>query len=178
MALEIVPQSHLDHGLAQEHVSFILERFATRSEFFRETIALPFWLAPLTCGLHGPIVGDVPVPESEAVYIVRGNRKHMSRMVNRPKRETRILTVIGGHMPVKEGNGFGAVDATRCVLYTAFGGPSAPRERANAFTRCQKRRARGAALCGFRPTESGSLAARRSDHERKLYVQSRMARER
>lgn len=128
MTFEIIPQSHLDHGLAQEHVSYILERFASRSEFFRETIALPLWLGPLMCGLHGPIVGDAPVPESEAVYIVRGNRKYMSRMVNRPKRETRILTVIGGHMPVKEGHGFGAVDATRCVLYTAFGGPSAPRE--------------------------------------------------
>jgi hypothetical protein len=48
-------------------------------------------------------------------------------MVNRPVRETRILTVIGGHLPVKD-NGPHAVDSSRCVLYTAFGGPMAPRE--------------------------------------------------
>ena len=60
MTLEIIPQSHLDHNLVQEHVSFILERFAARSGFFRETITLPFWLGPLMCGLHGPIVGDAP----------------------------------------------------------------------------------------------------------------------
>ncbi len=133
MAFEIIPQSHLDHSLAQEHVSFILERFAARSGFFRETIALPFWLGPLMCGLHGPIVGDAPIAESDVTYAIRGNRKHASRMVNRPKRETRILTVIGGHMPVKEGNGFGAVDATRCVLYTAFGGPHTPREPGDSY---------------------------------------------
>lgn len=125
MALEITPESHLDHGLLPEHIAFIRERFANRTGFFRETIAIPFWLPPLMCGLYGPAMGDPPV--RVALCAVRDKRNYTSRVVSLPKRPTSILTVIGGHPPVKE-NGPHAVDSSRCVLYTAFGGPLTPRE--------------------------------------------------
>ena len=76
-----------------------------------------FRLTDLECGLHGPIAGDAPVPEDEVRYKIRGNRKNTSRVVSRPKRPTRQVTVIAGPSGDEP-----------CVLYTAFGGPMAPRE--------------------------------------------------
>jgi hypothetical protein len=115
--MKIAPESHLDHGLTEAHVSFVREQFADRSAFFLETIVLPDTLPALECALHGPAMGDAPVPESEVGYDSRGERAWPSRLVNRPKRPTRQLTVIAG----PHGD-------EACVLYTAFGGPSTPRE--------------------------------------------------
>jgi hypothetical protein len=115
--LKVHTDSHLDHGLTPDHVAWLLERFAARSGFFLETVELPWYLGPLTCGLHGPIMGDEPVPEGEVNYARRGNRSGESRMCDRPARETRLVTVIAGPHGDEP-----------CVLYTAFGGPSAPRE--------------------------------------------------
>jgi hypothetical protein len=115
--LKIHKDSHLDHGLSPAHIEWMLEQFKARAGFFLETVELPRHLEPLQCGLHGPIVGDEPVPEGEVNYQKRGNRAGDSRMCDRPQRETRLITVIAG--PHGE---------EPCVLYTAFGGPSAPRE--------------------------------------------------
>jgi len=110
--------SHLDHGLREAHIEFLWEYFGTRDGFFIETVELPEYLEALDCGLHGPLMGDAPVPETEVIYQQRGDRPGKSRMVRRPLRQTRLLSVIAG--PIKDGE--------RCVLYTAFGGPVAPRE--------------------------------------------------
>jgi hypothetical protein len=115
--LKIHNDSHLDHGLSTAHIEWMLAQFTARSGFFLETVELPRHLEPLQCGLHGPIVGDEPVPEGEVNYARRGERAGDSRLCSRPPRETRLITVIAG--PHGE---------EPCVLYTAFGGPSAPRE--------------------------------------------------
>lgn len=78
---------------------------------------MPDALEPLECGLHGPIMGDEPISETEVTYAVRGKRCTASRFIDRPKRPTRQVTVIAGEH-----------DGRQCVLFTAFGGPSAPRE--------------------------------------------------
>jgi hypothetical protein len=117
MTLKILPVSHLDHGLTPAHVAWLTLHFADRTGFFLATVELPAELPSLSCGLHGPLVGDPPVPESEVTYQARGDRPGKSRLCARPSRPTRLLTVIAG----PEGE-------DPCALYTAFGGPAAPRE--------------------------------------------------
>lgn len=117
MGLTIHERSHLDHGLTQDHLTWILERFADRRGFFIETVELPAGLSSLMSGIHGPSVGDAPVDEAEVFYAVRGERSGPSRLCRRAPRETRLMTVIAGPR-----------GAEPCSLYTAFGGPAAPRE--------------------------------------------------
>lgn len=144
--------SHVDHGISPEQLGYILGKF---SDFKRETllgiepppemkqtIVLPEWLGTVPCALRGPIVGDslivVPVvysnpdlptyagpdpipardPEpGEIVFRCRGTRAYASRMVQLPPTQTRLVTVIAGPH-----------DGHDMVLFTAYGGPEAPRE--------------------------------------------------
>lgn len=98
-------------------VDHLVERFAGRSAFFVESVELPDGLPSVECGLHGPAMGDSPVPDAECVLEVRGGRAGPSRLCRRPPRPCRIVTVVAG----PDGG-------EPCVLYTAFGGPPAPRE--------------------------------------------------
>lgn len=109
--------SHLDHGLNEAALAWISGRFQDRIGFFIETFTLPEVFGTVPCGLHGPIVGDPPVPDGETVLEVRGTRAGPSRLCERAPRMTRTITVIAG-----------PTDDDACVLYTAFGGPCAPRE--------------------------------------------------
>jgi hypothetical protein len=110
--------SHLDHGLTQDQIAHIFERFADRAAFFIETIELPAALGRVTCDLMGPIVGDAPIPESEVLYFKRGAREWNSRMIEVAyPRTSRLVTVIAGPH-----------DGEPCVLFTAYGGPLAPQE--------------------------------------------------
>jgi hypothetical protein len=111
--------SHLDHGISQTLVRYLCERFADRDDFFLETIELSEELADgLECSLYGPLVGDEPVGDAFVCWAPRGERTWPSRIVQgRGKRPTRLLTVIAGPH-----------DGYACILYTAFGGPAAPRE--------------------------------------------------
>ena len=120
MDMKILSVSHLDHGLSEAQVQFIRERFADRCAFFIETIELPEELGTVPCGLYGPVMGDEPVPEDEVSYARRGSREWTSRMCDRPLRPARQVSVIAGPHEDHE-----------CVLYTAFGGPVAPREPAD-----------------------------------------------
>lgn len=115
--MKIAADSHLDHGLSPAHVAWLVERFADRQAFFIESVELPAQLSSLTCGLHGPATGGEPVPESECHRAVRGERKGPSRLCKREPKPTRVVTVIAG----PDGD-------EPCVLYTAYGGPQAPRE--------------------------------------------------
>ena len=108
--------SHLDHGLSEDHVQWILEKFGERDCFFIETVELPEGLGSLDCGLYGPLMDDAPVCEDEVVYTQRGDRPGTSRMVKRVMRKTRLVTVIAGPYGDEE-----------CILYTSFGGPQSPR---------------------------------------------------
>lgn len=114
--MQIHTVSHIDHWLTPDHLNFILSHFADRTEFFVETVELPPDLSALPCGLHGPVIGDAPVVESEVTYGKRGDRSYNSRLVDRPARPSRLMTVVAGFYE-------GAM-----VLYTAYGGPAAPRE--------------------------------------------------
>jgi len=118
MGLVILNETtHLDHGLSQEILDWLVNQYSERNCFFIETISLPKELGTLPCGLHGPIMGDAPVPEDEVHYADRNGRGWTSRLVDRPSRDVSTLTVIGGphagHL---------------CILYTAYGGPEAPQE--------------------------------------------------
>ena len=109
--------SHVDHGLSEPQLRYLLDRFADRAAFFLETIELPEDLGTAPCGLYGPAMGDPPVAEHDVVHEVRGTRAWTSRLVERPARPTRKVTVIAGPH-----------DGHACVLYTAFGGPATPQE--------------------------------------------------
>lgn len=115
--MKIHGDSHLDHGLKAEHADYLAFQFRDRTAFFIETVELPQWLPAVQCALHGPKAGDAPVPEVECHYQVRGGRKGNSRLCGRPVRQTRTVTVIAG-----------PYEGIPCVLYTAYGGPLAPRE--------------------------------------------------
>lgn len=115
--MQITSDSHVDHDLSPDHLDWLLQRFQDRDGFFIETVELPAHLSPVACGLHGPEMGDAPVPDAEVRMVVRGNRKGPSRLCSRPPRMTRQLTVIAGPH-----------DGLPCVMYTAFGGPVAPKE--------------------------------------------------
>lgn len=109
--------SHLDHGLTEAHGMWLINRYRDRDAFFIETIELPENLPAIPCGLHGPAVGDAPVPDSECKYVRRAGRARESRTCKRAPQMTRTITVIAGPH-----------DGDPCVLFTAYGGPLAPRE--------------------------------------------------
>jgi hypothetical protein len=107
--------SHTDH-VSPDVLNFVLEKFKDRDGFFAEVIELPEGLTA-ECGLYGPIMGDPPVPEEEVSYLVRAGRMWRTRMVDRPKRQVKTVTVIGG-----------SYQEHPCVLWTVYGGPLAPQE--------------------------------------------------
>lgn len=115
--LAITADSHLDHGLAAAHLRHILAHFHDRTSFFLVTLELPPELEPLLCGLYGPLMGDPPILDAEVALEARPGRQWPSRLVDRPKRLSRLLTVVAGpHEDIP------------CLLYTAYAGPEAPRE--------------------------------------------------
>ncbi len=115
--MKLHADSHLDHSLPKAVVDHLLEKFADRSAFFIETVTLPPELGEVPNGLYGPEAGDDPVLEQDVFYAARGERKYTSRLIRKPVRSTRKVTVIAGPH-----------DGQSCVLYTAFGGPQTPRE--------------------------------------------------
>lgn len=115
--MQIHKDSHLDHGLTEPQVAFLLERFKDRASFFIETVELPPELGQVACGLYGPSMGDQPISEDAVELVTRGDRAYKSRCIVAQPRPTRQVTVIAGEH-----------DGLPCVLYTAFGGPQAPQE--------------------------------------------------
>jgi hypothetical protein len=137
--------SHVDHSLTEAQLRYLLDRFADRSAFFLETIDLPEDLGTVPCGLYGPTMGDAPIDESAVSYNSRGARAWPSRLVEQPARPTRQVTVIAGphddpcpQCTTSAWNLLHQADCPTCggtgelkhacILYTAFGGPSAPQE--------------------------------------------------
>lgn len=119
--------SHVDHDVSEAQLAWIIERASEHLLLFtaREpappilklTLQLPYELGTVPCGLHGPQMGDEPVLEPEVSYAVRGKRGGESRLVERPVRQVRKISLIAGEH-----------DGHRWVLFTTFGGPIAPRE--------------------------------------------------
>lgn len=113
--------SHVDHGITREQLAYLLGAVAEVADLGRvtiEPIRLPEQLGTVPCALYGPTMGDAPVPEADVVYQRRGDRDGATRMLPAPLRRTDRVTVIVGPAPGHEG----------LVLYTAYGGPPAPRE--------------------------------------------------
>jgi hypothetical protein len=124
--ISITEASHLDHDINATQTSHavasarraIVEQGLTG--LCIHTVELPEQYGTVPCGLYGPLMGDEPVPEAEVVYEVRGDREGASRLVKRPTRQVRTVTVIAGP---HEGEPW--------VVYTVFGGPVSPREPFN-----------------------------------------------
>ena len=130
-----LPASHVDHGLTEEQLDWILDK-ALLSGAYADglydrvgkgyldnphpvslTFELPEALGTVPCGLHGPEMGDEPVPEDECRREARGDRSYESRLTDRPARQVRAVSLI---TCPHEGEPL--------ALYTAFGGPVTPRE--------------------------------------------------
>jgi hypothetical protein len=118
--LVIHPESHVDHVPASV-IEFVKNFFATSTNPAKinvtATLSLPDEVDAVDCSLYGPAMGDPPVSEDEVQYQVRPGRSWPSRMVARPIRQTRTLTLVAGPH-----------DGHDLVLYTYYGGPAAPRE--------------------------------------------------
>jgi hypothetical protein len=114
----ITKDSHLDHGLTSEHLKLLFDLFGNRNSFFIETVIIKEPLPLVPCGLYGPRMGDRKVHDDHVLWERRGDRPYLSRVLPRvPMRLQDKLTVICGP---HEGH--------PCILYTAFGGPLAPKE--------------------------------------------------
>lgn len=112
-------RSHLDHGLTADQYSYIAQVCEAEGlkGLFITTIQLPDDMGTVPCGIHGPLMGDEPVPEEEVHYVKRGSRPYQSRMCRRPERQVRQITVVGDkHYP------------DEFVLRTAWGGIQALQE--------------------------------------------------
>lgn len=126
--------SHVDHGLTDLQLGYVMGICTTQNDHHDANwadihgerraigvrtfvIELPEWLGTVPCGLYGPTMGDMPITGDAIVMGNRGTRKYESRLVPLPPRQTNKVTVIAGPH-----------DGHDLVLYTAFGGPKAPRE--------------------------------------------------
>lgn len=106
---------HKDHGLKDEHVQKAEAAIRDLPEGVHVvTLRVD---EPLESALYGPKAGDAPVAEGEVVRVKRGDRPEPSRMVRRGTRPSNEMTVVGNK------NADGSVE-----IYTAYGGPEAPRE--------------------------------------------------
>ncbi len=114
--MKIITESHTAN-LTANHLQYIVDRFANRDAFFIETIILPEPLSEVECALYGPTMNDAPIDDADVTFGYRGDRTYASRLIESPMRLTRTLTVIAGPHGDEP-----------CVLYTAHGGPVAPKE--------------------------------------------------
>lgn len=111
---------HADHGVSEETLAWAVAQVAPG--FFARTFTLPEWAADLLNGLYGPASGDSPVQDVDTFRAQRSADRPLSRMVRRPARPTRLVTVIG---VAPEAGG-------EAVVFTAYGGPLAAREPGDA----------------------------------------------
>lgn len=127
--IAVLPDSHVDHGLTPDQLAWLVKRAEEQLLLYvphthdpapavlKLTLRLPTALGQVPCGLHGPVMGDAAVTESEVTYAVRGSRDGQSRLVDRAPVLTSKVSLIAGEYA-----------GQRWVLYTVFGGPSTPRE--------------------------------------------------
>ncbi len=124
--------THVDHGLLKEHWGYVLDVAGLHvgecekivdwglTPLIR-TVELPPGCPDVDNALYGPACGDEPIDDSEVLYECRGDRPWADRLVMRPKRPSRLLTIIAvpefRDVPEK---------GKRLVCFTAYGGPMAP----------------------------------------------------
>lgn len=107
---------HADHGIPHMVVLQVIDSLNLQPGFFLRTTTLPEGAPDALNGLYGPKSGDAPVAESEVFYAKRSEDRPDSRMIDLPKRPTRMVTVIG------------MVEDDGITVYTVYGGPAAERE--------------------------------------------------
>ncbi len=112
---------HADHGVSEKVLAWAVAQVSSPG-FFARTFELPPEETDLLNGLYGPACGDPPVEDEVTFTRQRSPDRPLSRMVRRPARPTRLLTVIG--VAPQEGG--------EAVIYTAYGGPLAAREPGDA----------------------------------------------
>ena len=122
--MRTTPTTHLDPGLTTAHLAWLHVQFGTRTKFFIETVTLPDHLSSLENALYGPVMGDPPVAEADVFYAPYGPRTWRSRLIHKPTRPTRLLTVVGG--PDSSG---------RMIFFDVFGGPLPAQEVGDPATR-------------------------------------------
>ena len=128
MKILIHADSHVDHGLSDEQLVYVIEHgldgtvtkevgipIAEGGSVYN-TFKLPVELGVVKCALYGPSMGDEPVHDDDAFMAKREGRHYESRMVNLHWRPTDVVTVIVGP---HDGHGL--------VLFTAYGGAYAPK---------------------------------------------------
>jgi len=115
MTAKIIAVVHADHGIERTTLDTLVAQ-VDPTGFFLVTLPLPSGCPDVQNALHGPKCGDAPVLDAECVMKQRSPDRPLSRMVARPTRPTRLVTLIGMEKD-------GAV-----TLFTAHGGPSAERE--------------------------------------------------
>jgi hypothetical protein len=114
---------HKDHGITDaqwKHILYVLGNSGLVG-FFILQVDIPKELGTVPCSIYGPVMGDVPVPDSEVQMMKRTEDRPPDRMTNKPQRQVGYVQVIGTYEsdPV-------AMDA-ETVIYTCYGGPLAPR---------------------------------------------------
>ena len=106
---------HADHAITdaqQEHINSALSGQA--GGFFIRQIAIPSALGTVPCGLHGPAMGDEPVPDAECRQEARGGRDWTDRLCGREPRQVDYVQAIG----IRDGDSV--------TLFTVYGGALAP----------------------------------------------------
>ena len=126
--------THTDHGVLPQHWGYLqdmagehisrCEAEGTGLTPLITTFTLPEGVADTVNALYGPVCGDAPV--TEAHMAVRGDRPWEDRMIDLPKRPSRLLSVVAvpefRDVPEK---------GRRLVCFTAHGGPLAPQNPAD-----------------------------------------------
>ena len=126
--MKIIKESHLDHGVPENIVSWVLEKHSDVSGFIKTTVTMCPGMGEVDNALYGPVCGDQPIPENQVSYDLRGSgRKWNSRFIDKPLRKSNQLTLIAG--PV-EGH-------DDIVVYTIHGGPVAAEEIGDLQTKLE-----------------------------------------
>ena len=100
---------HADHSMDSRSLDWCLSQVQPMG-FFLQTFTIPESHGDAVNALYGPVCGDEPV---QGVLLRREGRNYDDKMIDRPTRPSRLVTVIG----VKEEDGF--------TVFTAHGGPAA-----------------------------------------------------
>ena len=112
--------SHVEQGISDVQLKYVLNMFEDRTGSFIDTVTLPYRLGMTKCILYGPLMNDGAVNDFDIIYGKRINRDYESRIIDKPARKSFKITVVGG--PYKE---------EACVLIAAYGGPFVPFEPNN-----------------------------------------------
>ena len=111
----IIPESHVDH-VSPAVLAFVMEQCGDHNEPFNMVrLELPVEVTA-SCDLYGPVMGDEPITDDRVTIANRSGRDWKSRLIDLPPRPVNYITVVYGEYK------------GQCVLFTVYGGPTAPPE--------------------------------------------------